>query len=118
MAEVTVKQLAEVVGTPIDRLLEQLSEAGVGKSSADDSVTDDEKMQLLDYLRTSHGRSVGTGSGGDDEGGGGGDALFDAFTALPGLRMDRLLSVLDHPASHDTVIWSRTAPLPPSDRLH
>ena len=51
MAEVTVKQLAEVVGTPVERLLEQLTEAGVGKSSADDAVSDDEKMKLLDYLR-------------------------------------------------------------------
>ncbi len=57
MAEVTVKQLAEVVGTPVDRLLEQLGEAGVGKSSAEDAVSDDEKMQLLDYLRRAHARS-------------------------------------------------------------
>jgi translation initiation factor IF-2 len=60
MAEVTVKQLAEVVGTPVDRLLEQLGEAGIGKSSAEDAVSDDEKMQLLDYLRHSHGRSGGS----------------------------------------------------------
>ena len=65
MAEVTVKQLAGVVGTPVERLLEQLGEAGVGKSSAEDTVNDEEKMKLLEYLRQSHGR-VGT-SGAQDE---------------------------------------------------
>ena len=69
MAEVTVKQLAGVVGTPVERLLEQLGEAGVGKSSAEDTVNDEEKMKLLEYLRQSHGRTTTTagGSGGDGE---------------------------------------------------
>ena len=35
MAEVTVKQFAEVVGISIDRLLEQLREAGVEINDAD-----------------------------------------------------------------------------------
>ncbi len=56
MAEVTVKQLAEVVGTPVDRLLVQLEEAGIGKSNADDLVSDDEKVRLLEHLRRAHGR--------------------------------------------------------------
>ncbi len=64
MAEVTVKQLAGVVGTPVERLLEQLGEAGVGKSSAEDTVNDEEKMKLLEYLRQSHGR-VGTSESGE-----------------------------------------------------
>ncbi len=55
MSEVTVKQLAEVVGTPIDRLLEQLEHAGVIKQGADDAVSDTEKQSLLKYLRESHG---------------------------------------------------------------
>ncbi len=63
MAEVTVKQLAGVVGTPVERLLEQLGEAGVGKSSAEDTVNDEEKMKLLEYLRQSHGRTGTTGAG-------------------------------------------------------
>jgi len=65
MAEVTVKQLAEMVGTPVERLLEQLSEAGVAKSSADDVVGDREKMQLLEYLRSGQGKTMTTGSSGD-----------------------------------------------------
>ncbi len=56
MAEVTVKQLAEVVGTPIDKLLVQLSEAGVKKSNELDAISDEEKKQLLTHLRRAHGK--------------------------------------------------------------
>ena len=54
MAEVTVKQFAEVVGISVDRLLEQLKEAGVSVSGADASISDDEKMTLLGFLRNKH----------------------------------------------------------------
>ena len=59
MADVTVKQLAEVVATPVERLLEQLAEAGVDKQAAEDLINDDEKMRLLEHLRRAHGRSEG-----------------------------------------------------------
>ena len=55
MAEVTVKQFAEVVGISIDRLMEQLKEAGVSVASPDATITDDEKMELLGHLRRKHG---------------------------------------------------------------
>ncbi len=55
MAEVTVKQLAATVGTPVDKLLEQLKEAGLDKSAAEDTIADAEKIQLLTFLRQSHG---------------------------------------------------------------
>jgi translation initiation factor IF-2 len=55
MAEVTVKQLAEDVGAPVDRLLKQIVEAGLKARSGDDSVSSDEKQQLLAYLRKNHG---------------------------------------------------------------
>ena len=55
MAEVTVKQLAEDVGAPVDRLLRQIVEAGLKARSENDSVTSDEKQQLLAYLRKNHG---------------------------------------------------------------
>jgi len=64
MSGVSVKQLADLVGTPVEKLLEQLSDAGLNMSSADDAVTDEEKMQLLNHLRA--GRSstkLGSGSG-------------------------------------------------------
>ncbi|MDN6319138.1 MAG: translation initiation factor IF-2 [Marinobacter sp.] len=55
MAEVTVKQLAEDVGAPVDRLLKQIVEAGLKARSENDSVSSDEKQQLLTYLRKAHG---------------------------------------------------------------
>ncbi len=56
MSEVTVKQLAEVVGIPVDRLLGQLQDAGLSKDSPEASITEQEKMQLLGHLRRSHGK--------------------------------------------------------------
>jgi len=58
MAEVTVKQLAEVVGIPVERLLTQLGEAGLGERSADEIISDDDKLELLSYLRSSHGKKA------------------------------------------------------------
>jgi len=57
MSDVTVKQFAEVVGVPADRLLTQLSEAGLEFAKESDMITDKQKMQLLDHLRLSHGKS-------------------------------------------------------------
>ena len=55
MAESTVKTLADVVGVPVERLLTQMEEAGVPKSKADDTVSEDERKTLLAHLRKSHG---------------------------------------------------------------
>ncbi|SFL82347.1 translation initiation factor IF-2 [Marinobacter zhejiangensis] len=57
MSEVTVKQLAEDVGAPVDRLLRQIVEAGLQARSENDSVSSDEKQQLLAFLRKTHGES-------------------------------------------------------------
>jgi len=57
MTEVTVSQLAADVGIPLDRLLRQLGEAGINKSGGDDPITDDEKRDLLNFLRESHGKA-------------------------------------------------------------
>ncbi|QSA97593.1 translation initiation factor IF-2 [Methylococcus sp. EFPC2] len=56
MSDVTVRQLAEVVGIPLDRLLTQLAEAGLSVSGAEDVLTDAEKLKLLSHLRQSHGK--------------------------------------------------------------
>mgnify|MGYP000412661116 CR=1 FL=1 len=40
MSEVTVRQFADVVGIPVDRLLSQLGDAGLSKSNADDTISD------------------------------------------------------------------------------
>ncbi len=55
MADVTVKQLAETIGTPVDRLLQQMQEAVLPQSSEEDLVSEDEKEQLLSFLKRSHG---------------------------------------------------------------
>ncbi|MEO5342775.1 MAG: translation initiation factor IF-2 [Gammaproteobacteria bacterium SHHR-1] len=63
MSEVTVKQLAEDVHIPVDRLLSQLAEAGVQKGSAEDVISEDEKLKLLNHLRSAHGKGEGGGAG-------------------------------------------------------
>jgi translation initiation factor IF-2 len=55
MAGVNVKQLAEVLNVSVDRLLAQLSKAGMSFESGDQTVSDDEKMKLLNFLRDTHG---------------------------------------------------------------
>ena len=56
MSNVTVKQLAEVVGAPVDRLLEQLKEAGLEAENGETLISDEDKFKLLDFLRSSHGK--------------------------------------------------------------
>ena len=51
MANVTIKQLAELVRTTPDRLKEQLKEAGVVVTNDDQAISDDEKRKLLLYLK-------------------------------------------------------------------
>ena len=55
MAEVTVKELAAEVGTPVERLLQQMKEAGLQHSQAEQNVSDGEKQVLLTHLKTAHG---------------------------------------------------------------
>ena len=50
MADVTVKQLADTVGAPVDRLLKQMQEAGLDHKSEADSVTEEQKQVLLGFL--------------------------------------------------------------------
>lgn len=54
MADVSVTQFADVVGISVDRLLEQLKEAGVKVSGAENTITDEEKMTLLSFLKAKH----------------------------------------------------------------
>ncbi len=55
MTQVTVKELAQVVNAPVERLLQQMREAGLSHTSADQVVTDSEKQALLTHLKSSHG---------------------------------------------------------------
>ncbi|MGB0503698.1 MAG: translation initiation factor IF-2 N-terminal domain-containing protein, partial [Thalassolituus sp.] len=57
MADVTVKELADVVGTSTDRLLSQMKEAGLPQKAEADSVNDEQKQSLLAFLKKSHGEA-------------------------------------------------------------
>lgn len=56
MPEVTIKQYASTINIPIDRLLEQLNDAGIRGKSPDDLISDLEKAELLGFLRRKHGK--------------------------------------------------------------
>jgi translation initiation factor IF-2 len=58
MTQVTVKELAQVVDTPVERLLQQMREAGLPHTSAEQVVTDNEKQALLAHLKSSHGEKL------------------------------------------------------------
>jgi translation initiation factor IF-2 len=64
MTEVTVKQFAEVVGVPTDRLLTQLGEAGLEVTDENATISDSEKTRLLEFLRQSHGKRSSLSVGG------------------------------------------------------
>lgn len=59
MSDKTVRQLAEVVGISLDKLLEQLQDAGLSMKSADEFISEEEKKHLLEHLRKRHGRGEG-----------------------------------------------------------
>lgn len=62
MSGVTVKQFADTVGIPVDRLIVQLGEAGLAEKSPEETISDDEKMQLLSYLRGRNNDTPESGS--------------------------------------------------------
>nr|WP_133130539.1 translation initiation factor IF-2 [Legionella yabuuchiae] len=51
MADVTVKQLAQVVGIPVERLLNQLQEAGLSITDDQQTVNEEQKRILLNHLK-------------------------------------------------------------------
>ena len=57
MSDVTIKQLAKVLGLPVDRLLGQLAEAGMKFSDPEQVISSTEKVKLLGFLRRTHGKS-------------------------------------------------------------
>jgi translation initiation factor IF-2 len=52
MSEVKIKEFSAQIGLPVERLLDQLANAGVKGKSAADSLTDDEKKSLLVHLQS------------------------------------------------------------------
>jgi translation initiation factor IF-2 len=57
MSDVTIKQLAQVLGMPVDRLLTQLGEAGMKFSDPEQVISSTEKVKLLGFLRRTHGKN-------------------------------------------------------------
>jgi translation initiation factor IF-2 len=55
--QTTIRTLAELVNTPVEKLLKQLAEAGMNFSGPDQTVTSAEKLKLLGFLKRSHGKS-------------------------------------------------------------
>ena len=53
----TIRKLAELVNTPVEKLLEQLAEAGMTFDGPDQVVTSAEKLKLLGFLKRSHGKA-------------------------------------------------------------
>jgi len=51
MSTITIKAFAKQIGIEPERVVKQLGDAGVKGKSVDDSLTDEEKRALLDFLR-------------------------------------------------------------------
>lgn len=58
MAQMSVAQFASELKMPTTALLEQLAKAGVEKSASEDSLTEQDKTKLLEFLRKSHGETA------------------------------------------------------------
>jgi hypothetical protein len=58
MADITVKQLAEVVGISVEKLISQMQSAGLSHSDEAGVVSDKEKKTLLEFLKKSRGEEA------------------------------------------------------------
>src|SRR6185312_13209110 len=56
MSDITIRQLANMVGAPEDKLLAQLADAGMQFEGPDQVISNREKTKLLDFLRRNHGK--------------------------------------------------------------
>jgi len=65
MSDVTIKQLAQVLGMPVDKLLTQLGEAGMKFSDQEQAISSTEKVKLLGFLRRTHGKGETAAEAGD-----------------------------------------------------
>lgn len=55
MSQITVKSFAEQIEVGVDKLIQQLSDAGIGTKQSEDQLTDEEKLALLTHLRGDKG---------------------------------------------------------------
>ncbi|NOR51978.1 MAG: translation initiation factor IF-2, partial [Gammaproteobacteria bacterium] len=57
MSDITVAKFSESIGVELDRLLVQMGEAGIKVNSGDDFITDENKVNFLNFLKKKHGAS-------------------------------------------------------------
>ena len=55
MADVTISQFADVLKVSVEKLLSQLDDAGIKVNGSSDTISEEAKLELLTYLRRSHG---------------------------------------------------------------
>ena len=60
MTDITIKEFSKTVGLSVNRLIDQLELAGVKKKKESDLISDEEKMQLLNYFRNSQIKNKAT----------------------------------------------------------
>ena len=62
MSDITIKEFSKTVGLSVNRLIDQLELAGVKNKNEKDLISDEEKMQLLNYVRNSNVKKKSTAS--------------------------------------------------------
>jgi translation initiation factor IF-2 len=58
MSDISVIKFAESVGAPVERILEQMVKAGIKVENEQSLITNEEKQQLLNFLREQHGAEI------------------------------------------------------------
>ncbi|MFT4629340.1 MAG: translation initiation factor IF-2 [Dinoroseobacter sp.] len=62
MSTITIKHFAQQIGIEPERLVKQLNDAGISGKSVDDSLVDEEKRKLLEFLRGAGAPAAGAAS--------------------------------------------------------
>ena len=52
MTGTNIENFAKSIGISVDKLIDYLSQAGIENKNKNDAISDDEKMQLLEYIRS------------------------------------------------------------------
>ena len=55
MSQITVKSFAEQIEVGVDKLIQQLVDAGIGEKQSEEQLFDEEKVALLTHLRGDKG---------------------------------------------------------------
>ncbi|ELO6156241.1 translation initiation factor IF-2 associated domain-containing protein, partial [Escherichia coli] len=59
MTDKSIQELALSVGRPVDKLLEQVRDAGLPQRKADDIISTEQQDTLVNHLKKVHGQDVG-----------------------------------------------------------